>query len=157
MFRRRAAMALLLLLTLFIGGVNMAHAQRGDSPPRAKPDRPRLTWSVPRVVQTLQPGETRTLQVTLTSDVALQGVRLRVAGGLGRVVQVSPATFDLEAGAPKSITLTLTLPADHAGSRAGVIQARVGQRNVPQSLKVVVQAPGKDSSNDRGGKPKGDR
>ncbi len=165
MFRRRTAMALLLLLTLFIGAASVAHAQRGDAQPRTKPARPRLTWSVPRVVQALQPGETRTLQVTLTSDVALEGVRLRVAGGLAGVVQVSPATFDLKAGVPQSITLTLTLPAEHTGSRAGVIQARIGQRNVPRSLKVLVQAPGDDSSGERGGtsnrpgrgKGKGDR
>jgi hypothetical protein len=154
MFQRHTVMALILLLALFAGLPGMAAARRGDSQPNSKPARPQLMWSVPRVVQSLQPGQTTTLQVTLTSDRAIQGVNLRVVGGLERVLSVSPRSFDLAAGVSRTITLTMTLPSEHRRSRAGVVQVRMGNRNLPQSLKVLIQSSGDDSNDEeRGGNP----
>jgi hypothetical protein len=152
MFRLRSTLLTLLFVGLlaFTTGVQ---AKQEDRQNKDKPGKPSITWSKARVVQELAPGQTATATVTLTSSVALNNVSLRVVGGLEGVVRVSPETLNLAAGTPAQVTLTMSLPADHTGSRAGVVQVRAGERNVPHSLKVKIRVPGDESGEKGEGKP----
>jgi hypothetical protein len=149
---RRARLLLTLLmvaLCLSVAGVAAAQpagpgngnggngGNGGGKPPKA-----RITWSEPRVAQTLAAGQTATVKVTLTSSADLANVALQTRGGLGRILSVSPASFSLTAGQAKEVTLTITMPADRAQCQGGVVQVRAGNRVVPANLKVKVTVPG---------------
>ena len=137
--------ALLAITASVVGAAPGPQAKRKVNGPKAKA---RMTWSVKRVEQTINAGESGTVAVTLTSNVDVVNVSLRVPGGLGRVTTVSAAgvaqgsPFSLKANSPVTITLAFTVPANAVESQAGVVQVLVGGRNTPESLKVFVRLPG---------------
>jgi hypothetical protein len=91
------------------------------------------------------PGQSVSVKVNLTSAVDVQNLKLRVSEELGQIVKVSPdAAFNLKANVPVEVTLTMTLPANAATSQGGVVQVRMGERNMAQPLKVKVRVPGDD-------------
>lgn len=132
------ALTLAGLLALSVG---VAAAKPGPGG-KEKAAKARITWSAERVEQTLAAGQAATVDVSLTSSADVPNATLRIRGGLGRVVSVSPATFNLKAGVAQSVRLTMTMPADGAHSRGGVVQVRSGKRNLPSALKVKLTVPG---------------
>jgi hypothetical protein len=145
MSRYRSILIPLLLVTLLILSVGAASAKGGgggDGHPKAKPAKARITWSQARVVQTVTPGQTRIVEVTLTSSVDLTNVTLRVPEGLDRVMKVEPASFtSLKAGVATAVKLTISMPSQNAHSQGGVVQVRAGKRVIPASLKVKLTVP----------------
>lgn len=136
-------LALVGLLLLTFGSVAAKGGSGDKDHARNKPAKARISWSMPRVEQAVSPGQTVAVDVTLTSSADLANVSLRVAGDLGRVVKVEPASFaSLSAGMATPVRLMLTVPAQGAHSQAGVVQVRAGQRNVPMPLKVKLTVPG---------------
>jgi hypothetical protein len=134
------ALAVLALLTAGGAAAKEGHGQ-GQRPD--KPQRARITWSTPRVVQAVAPGQTVQVDVTLTSSADLANVTLRVPEGLGRVLTVEPASFaSLKAGVATPVRLTIAMPATGAHSQGGVVQVRAGQRTMPAGLKVKLAIPG---------------
>lgn len=114
----------------------------GNGQAQNKPQQARMTWSAARVEQTVAPGQTVVVNVTLTSSADVTNVALRVPGGLGRVLKVEPSSFaSLKAGVATPVKLTIAMPALGAHSQAGVIQVRVGPRNVPAALNVKLTVP----------------
>jgi hypothetical protein len=139
---KKAAPFVVILLLLLTSAVAAAQSGgHGKGPIKNKPQRARITWSQPRIVQSVAPGQTVTVDVSLTSSADIATVTLRVPGGLGRVLKVEPASFSLKAGVATPVKLTVTMPANGAHSQGGVVQVRAG-RNIPASLKVLVQVPG---------------
>ena len=145
MSRYRPVVIPLILIALLILSVGAASAKGGGGgkgPPKAKPAKARITWSQPRVLQSVAPGQTSLVEVTLTSSADLTNVALQAPGGLGRVVKVEPASFtSLKAGVATPVKLTISMPAQNAHSQAGVVQVRAGKRVVPASLKVELTVP----------------
>ena len=146
---RRLSIALLLGL-LVVATAGVASAAPGDGKGKGpRKEKLRIEWSVRRVVQTVAPGQSVVVPVTLTSNVDLANVMLRPTGGLESVLTLSTkGPLTLKAGVPFTISLTLALPAEGARAHGGVVQVRVGKRNVPASLKVWVAPPGSASDDD---------
>jgi len=157
MSRSRTIIASLILVSLLLLTVGSAAAKGGGAPghPKGKAPRARITWSTIRVAQTINPGQTVEVNVTLTSSVDLADVSLRVPTGLGRVLKAEPAHFDsLKAGVATPVKLTISMPAQGAHSQGGVVQVRAGNRNVPAALKVKLTVPaahGDDGDTDDNG------
>jgi len=145
MSRYRPVIVPLLLVALLILTVGAATAKGGDGSnghPKAKPTKARITWSQPRIIQAVTPGQISVVEVTLTSSVDLTKATLRVPGGLGRVVKTEPASFaSIKAGVATSVKLTITMPSQNAHRQGGVVQVRAGRRVVPVSLKVKLTVP----------------
>jgi hypothetical protein len=132
----------LLMLTVSAAAAAKGGGGSGKGHPKDKGQHARLTWSVGRVEQTVAPGQTVEVEVTLTSSADLSNVTLRVPGGLGRVLRVEPASFaTLKAGVATPVKLTIAMPSDGAHSQGGVVQVRAGRRNVPAALKVKLTIP----------------
>jgi uncharacterized membrane protein len=143
----RSAMIVFIAAVLALSAGAVA-AKPGAPGGKDKAVKARITWSVARVEQTLVAGQTATVDVTLTSSADVSNATLRIPGGLGRVVSVSPATFSLKAGVAQAVRLTIAMPAEGAHSQGGVIQVRSGKRNLPQSLKVNVTVPGDEDEDE---------
>lgn len=145
MTRLRLLVALA-LLALALGTIDTAAAAPGGpNRPDQKPQKARITWSTPRVEQTLGPGQTATVEVTLTSSADLTGVTLSAPGGLtnGKILAIEPASFaSLQAGVPATVRLTFTVPAEGARCQGGVVKVSAGKRTLPASLKVRLTVPG---------------
>ncbi len=160
---RRMLVSLVLagLMVVMASVVVAAPGGNGKGNGKDAQNKARLTWSTARLEQTLEAGTSAIVEVSLTSSAELKSVSLRVPGGLGRIItKIEPSTFDLEAGKAKTVRFTLSMPAEGAHSQGGVVQAIVGRRNMPQSLKVLVKVPGDaDASDDAGnaGKTKDDK
>jgi len=140
---RTIFIALLLAASLLLtsGGA----AAKGHDPNRGsgKPQKAHLTWSMPRIEQSLSPGHTVEISVTLTSSTDLANLTLQPSGGLREVLTVEPATIaSLKAGVTTPVKLTITMPAAGAHSQGGVIQVLAGQRHLPSKLKVKLTVPG---------------
>ena len=135
-------LVLIALLILTVGAAAAKGGGGGKGHPKAKPAKAHITWSQPRVVQTVTPGQTSVVEVTLTSSTDLTNVTLRVPGGLGRVVKVEPASFtSLKVGVATPVKLTISMPAQNAHSQGGVVQLRAGKRAIPASLKIKLTIP----------------
>jgi hypothetical protein len=142
MSHHRSHIAALVLIALLFCTLGTAAAKGGNGHPKAKP-KARITWSQPRVVQGVTPGQTSVVELTLTSSADLGDVTLRIPGGLGNVVRLEPAAFArLKAGVPAKVRLTIAMPAQNAHSQAGIVQVRSGKRAIPASLKVKLTVPG---------------
>lgn len=139
MLRSHRVVVLLLLLALV--ALSAGHAAAAGKGKR-KTGQARITWSPERVAQTLAPGETASVDVTLTSSADLEQVSLRVPGGLGELLAVPSAPLRLKAGVPTTITLRLRMPAEGAHNQGGVVQVRMGPRTIPQPLHVKLSLPG---------------
>lgn len=143
MFRSRRISFTLVLVALL--ALSLGQAAAAPKPQnKGKPAKTRMSWSVRRLVQPLVPGQSATATVELTSSMDLSNVTLRVPGGLGRIVTLTPAAgeaFDLKANTPKQITLQFAMPADSVGAQGGVVQVRVGHRNMPAALHVFAGTP----------------
>ena len=151
MARSRFFLALFALVACFALTFGTASADPGGGKgrTRAKPVKARITWSTARVEQTLAPGQTAEVTVTLTSNVDVDNVTLRVPRGLARIVTVEPASFtSLKAGVATPVKLVFSMPADQAHSQGGVIQVRSGQRALPSHLSVKVTVPGGQNEDD---------
>ncbi len=140
MSRYRPVIVSLLLVALLILTVGAAAAKGGGGGKghlKAKPAKARITWSQPRIIQSVTPGQIGVVEVTLTSSADLTNVTLWVPGGLGRVVKVEPASFtSLKAGVATPVKLTISMLSRNAHSQGGVVLVRAGWRAIPASLKV---------------------
>lgn len=145
MSRYRPVIVPLLLVALLLLTVDAAAAKGGGGghgQPKARLPKARITWSQPRIVQAVRSGQTSVVEVTLTSSVDLTNVTLRVAGGLGRILKVEPASFaSIKAGVATSVKLTITMASQNAHSQGGVVQVRAGKRAIPMLLKVQLTVP----------------
>jgi len=135
----RCCFALLLLLSVALEPT--AYAHKKNDPKRGKPGGSKLglTWSVKKVE--FNPGGMTSVQVDLLSPQAVpQAVVLRVTGGLGNYIAVSPERINsLAAGTPVQITITLKGFPAGGGSQGGVVQARMGERSLGKPLQVKVK------------------
>jgi hypothetical protein len=135
-------LVLIALLILSVGAASAKGGGGGNGHPKAKPAKARIAWSQPRVVQTVTPGQTSVIELTLTSSADLVNVTLRIPGGLGRIMNVEPASFtSLKAGVATPVKLTISMPAQNAHSQGGVVQVRAGKRAIPALLKVKLTLP----------------
>lgn len=149
------SLALFALMVLTANASLAAPSPQGKGNEKGKPAKGRLAWSMKRVERTLTPGQSTTVKVTLTSAVDLQNLKLRVTEELGQIVKVSPdGTFNLSANTPLEVTLTMTLPANAVKSQGGVVQVRMGDRNMAEPLKVKVRVPGDDDDDAKEGEAK---
>jgi hypothetical protein len=140
--RRVSLLIALTLVALSLLGVGSAAAKPGK-PNDPKRPQARITWSVPRVEQTLNAGETVRVPVTLTSSAALSDVTLTVPRGLGRLLTIEPAQLaSLQAGEAKTITLVFSAPSERAHCQGGVIKLRAGNKVIPTPLNVKVTITG---------------
>jgi uncharacterized membrane protein len=138
-----STLALLVLILATAGVAAAKPGGPGNGNGGARPPKARITWSVARVEQSVAPGATAQMQVTLTSSADLSNVTLTMPGGIGKVLKVEPSSFaSLKAGAPAAVTLTFTTPAEGAQCRGGVVQVRADGKSVPASLKVKLKVPG---------------
>jgi hypothetical protein len=139
---RTVLASLLLVGSILLSGSGAAAKEGGPGKGSGKPPKARITWSTPRLEQTISPGQTVETTVTLTSSADLTDVRLLVPAGLRRIVTVEPATIaSLKAGVATSVKLTMTMPASGVHTQGGVIQVFAGQRAVPSVLTVKLVAP----------------
>lgn len=123
---------------LFISSGAAAKGQNPNKPPKAT-----ITWSTPRLEQSVNPGQTVEVELALTSSVDLSNLTFQISGGLSRVVAIEPATIgSLKAGVATPVKVTITMPTTGAHSQAGVIQVRAGQRVIPSALKLKLIVPG---------------
>lgn len=157
---RRLWVSLLLaaLMAVMVSAVGAAPGQQGKG--KGPKEKARMTWSVKRVEQSLAAGATGNATVSLTSNIDVANVTLRIPGGLGRITKVTPAgPFNLKANTPVNVTLTMTVPATAVESQGGVVQVLASGRNMPDSLKVHVRLPGDvdDDANDDNTKEKEDK
>ncbi len=149
--------ALLAVTASVVGAAPGPQAKGKAKGPKAKA---RMTWSVKRVEHSLNAGESGNATVTLTSNVDVAKVSLRVPGGLGRITKVSAAgvaqgsTFNLTANTPVTVTLAFAVPANAVESQGGVVQVLVGGRNTPESLKVFVKLTGAADADANAGQSK---
>ncbi len=135
-------LVLVMLLILTVGTAAAKDEGGGKGQPKAKLPKARITWSQPRVIQTVTPGQTSVVEVTLTSSADVANVTLRVSGGLGQVMKIEPASFtSLKAGVATPVELTISMPAQNAHSQGGVVQVQAGKRVIPASLKVKLTIP----------------
>lgn len=140
--RRATLLIALAVVALSLSFAGSAAAKPGKPNPN-KPAKARVTWSVDRVEQTVAPGETVQVPVTLTSSADLSNISLAASGGLAKFVTVAPGTVaSLKAGESLNVTLTITMPAEGARCGAGVVKVRAGNRTVPAPLKVKLLLPG---------------
>lgn len=142
--RRAHFFTALALIVLSLATAGVAAAKPGPGGNRgARPPRPRVTWSAPRIEQAVAPGATAQVTVTFTSSADLSDITLRAPGGLGKVMTVAPASFaSLKAGETATVTLTFAAPAEGARCRAGVLGVRAGGRAIPTVLKVKLTLAG---------------
>jgi len=139
--RRIQLIVVLALIVVSLSTAGTAAAKPGG-PNTGKPDKARITWSVARVEQTVAPGESVQVPLTITSSADLSNLSLAAAGGLGKIVSFEPSSIaSLKAGVSASVTMTITLPAEGAHCQGGVVKARSGNRSVPAPLKVKVLLP----------------
>jgi|GEM_PF-3801459 len=147
--KRILTSALVLTLVILTVALAVSVAAKPNRPPTKKPPHARVTWSVPRIEQTLAPGTTIRLQVTMVSSADLSDVTLRVPGGLGRVLTVEPTSIaSVKAGVVTPVTLTVSMPLARAHSQGGVVQVRAGNPAVPSPLKVKIRVPGTENEAD---------
>jgi hypothetical protein len=140
--RRVHLLIALALIALSLAGAGSA-AAKPRKPNDPKPPQARITWSVPRVEQTLNPGETVRVPVTLTSSAALSNVTLAVPRGLGRLLTIEPAQLgSLQAGEAKTVTMVFAAPSEGAHCQGGVIKVRAGNKVIPTPLNVKVTIAG---------------
>lgn len=148
MNRIRPTITALILAIVVLTFVGPAAAAPGK-PPKARPVKATITWSTPRVEQSLAPGASATVEVTLTSSVDMAEVTFRVPGGLGRVLRVDAGgVTSLQAGVATPMKLIITMPATGAHSQGGVVQVRSGQRAIPTPLSVKINLPASDDDAD---------
>jgi len=139
-------LVLIALLILTVAAAAAKDAEGGHGRPKAKLTHARITWSQPRLIQTVAPGQTSVVELTLTSSVDLTNVTLRMPGGLGRIVKVEPESFaSLQAGVATPIKLTITMPSQRAHSQGGVVQVRAGNRAIPAPLQIKLTVPKRTS------------
>lgn len=142
---RHRLLLVLTLVVLSLALVGTAAAKPGGPngrPNGPQPPQPRITWSTPRLQQTVNPGQTVQVNVTLTSSVDLNDVTLVVPGDLGLVLSAEPASFSqLQAGVATNVRLTISMPVEGAHNQGGIVQVRAGERAVPHALKVHVRLP----------------
>jgi hypothetical protein len=132
----------LVMLSLALVGTAAAKPGGPNGRPNNAPPKPRITWSTPRLQQTVSPGETVQVNVTLTSSVDLSNVTLVIPGDLGLVLSAEPASFSqLQAGVATNVRLTIRMPAEGAHNQGGIVQVRAGERAIPQALKVQLRVP----------------
>lgn len=131
-------------LVLLVIGTTFASPRKGASPGKGGAHKARVTWSLKRVSQTLSPGQTTQVGVTLTSNVELTNVTVRVPGNLGKAVQLAPSSFaSLKAGSATPVTLSISMPVQGASNLSGVVQVRAGKgRTVPSVLPVKLKLAG---------------
>jgi uncharacterized membrane protein len=140
--RRVHFLIVLALVALSLVGAGSVAAKPGK-PNDPKRPQARVTWSVPRVEQTLNPGQTLRVPVTLTSSGDLANVTLAIPGGLGRLLTIEPAQLgSLQAGEATSITLVFSVPGEGAHCQGGVIKVRAGNKTIPTPLNVKVTIAG---------------
>lgn len=164
---RRLWVSLLLaaLMAVTASVVGAAPGQQGKGKGNGPKTKAWMTWSAKRVERVVAAGASDSVTVTLTSNVDVANVSLRIPGGLGRITNATVAgvaqgaTFNLKANSPVNVTLTTTVPAGALESQGGVVQVLAGGRNMPASLKVLVRLPGDvdDDAADDESKPKEDK
>ncbi len=130
------------LITLLVGTTAAAPRQK-PSPPKRGPQKTRITWTPKRVVQTLNPGQTVQVNVTLTSSTDLHNLQLQLPGRLGKTAKVSPSQIaTVKASVPTSVTLTLTMPNGETDGVGGVVLVKAPKaRTLPGNLSVKLKAP----------------
>jgi hypothetical protein len=129
--------------SLFLTSGGAAAKEGGPGRGPGKQQKPHLTWSTPRLEQTVSPGQTVEVSVTLTSSADLTNLTFQVSGGLREMLTVEPtSTTSLKAGVATPVKLIITMPATGAHNQGGVIQVRAGQRNLPSAFKVKLTVPG---------------
>jgi hypothetical protein len=143
MHRHRLLLVLtLVVLSLALVGTAAAKPGGPNGRPSNAPPKPRITWSTPRLQQTVSPGQSVQVNVTLTSSVDLNDVTLVVPGDLGLVLSAEPASFSqLQAGVATNVRLTISMPAEGAHNQGGTVQVRAGERAVPHALRVQLRLP----------------
>jgi hypothetical protein len=88
---------------------------------------PKITWSQPSVLEFLQPNQTRTITLTLTSDQSISNAGIFVAPALASVLSASPATFGkISPNQPYQVLLVLTAAAQSEVKFDGTIQVKSG-------------------------------
>lgn len=123
------------LLSFFV--IVVAALLTAAPPPAASP---KISWSAPRSVFTLSPGETTSITTAFTSNTLLRNVSLQAVPELSPFVTTQPASFAVvEANRAYPVTLFMAVrPTDSTGTHAGTIMMRLKGQTIPDTLKLTI-------------------
>jgi hypothetical protein len=101
---------------------------------------PAISWSQPRIVVTLSPGETLSKDVTFTSTVELTNITFEAGPKIARFLTIEPSRFPgVSANQPQSIRMKFSIAsATTLGKYEGTVHVRSGRKTLPHTLKVII-------------------
>src|SRR5262249_23220318 len=99
-----------------------------------------ITWSPSVLSQVIAPKATSSTQISFTSKMTLQNVRLDVNPAIAPFLNVEPASIAvLTAGQSQKVSATFSIPeGTPLGTYTGTVHLRTGTQTLPQTLKVTV-------------------
>lgn len=126
------------------------------STPAPAHDKPRAQWNPASVNETIQPGQTRTIPVTLTADKNLPNTVVQISPEIASYVSVSPTTIGkTRKGTTVSLTLTVSIPIDALPTTmSGVIELqKVRQEHARDDQEDGQERDGKEEQEKKIGAP----
>lgn len=143
------ALAGVAVLALLFSAPAPAHDK---TPPRSD-DNVKAQWAPASVNETIQPGQTRTIPVTLTVDKNLPDTLVQVSPEIAPYVTVSPTTIGkTRKGTTVSLTLTMSVPIDaFPATTTGMIELQRAARQNPRDESKNAADDDSDSDSDRKG------
>jgi hypothetical protein len=101
---------------------------------------PKITWSQTGLELTLSPSESTTRDLTFSSSLAFTNAVLEAVPAIAGFVSLQPISFStVPAGQPQAVHLSFAVPTGAAlGTYDGTVRVTVGNRTLPQALKVTL-------------------
>jgi len=134
-YRRPLWLLPLLVLTIIgTAGAWLWAQQRGPQP------QPRIQWSENEVEVILSPGESFSKELSFTSTVDVDDIVIERVPELAPFLTIQPKSFShVPAGQPQSVTVEYSIPPGATlGDYEGTIHVRLGNRTLPETLKIVM-------------------
>jgi hypothetical protein len=101
---------------------------------------PKITWSTTSIEVILSPGESKALDVSLTSSLGLKNIAIGTVPQIAGLLSIQPGTVtSLAAGQNQPVHLAFTIPTGTTfGTYTGTIHVLDATQTYPQTVKVVV-------------------
>ena len=113
---------------------------------------PKITWMPKSTEIILSPGESTTQEFTFTSDQDLQNAVIEAVPGIAAFLSIQPTSFSsVQANQQQAVHITFSNPATASlGTFDGTIHIRIGNKTLPQTLKVLLNIWRKSQLTDNG-------
>lgn len=102
---------------------------------------PKITWSKAQLEATLSPGQSKSFDLTFTSNLQLKNIVIEPVPELAPFLTVQPSSFiAVPAGSPQSVHVTFLIPRGASlGIYEGTLHVRSGSQTFSQTLKIAVR------------------